>query len=197
MDKITDAAPARGARGRWAPGQSGNAAGKQRGTRNRASRLRELLAEGDEALAVEVLMDRVRAGDGVAARFVLDRLFPKPRDRAIDLELPDDASPVELFERVLRLMAAGEITLDEASRAARLIEQRRMLVDVATPPAADTASPAFDLHSARDHTTTPATAGTAPPPLNRYTRRRAAALQRAAHPPPPSPAPTPPLTAAA
>ena len=121
MVGVTEAAPACGARGRWVPGQSGNAAGKQPGTRNRATRLRELLIEGDDALAVEVLMDRVRAGDGVAARFVLDRLFPKPRDREIDLGLAPDASPLALFERVLRLMAAGEITLRGPGQAAGLI----------------------------------------------------------------------------
>ena len=52
----------RGPRGRWAPGQSGNPTGKKPGTQNRTTRLRELLADGDDALAVRVLMDAVRAG---------------------------------------------------------------------------------------------------------------------------------------
>jgi hypothetical protein len=104
---------ARAARGRWAPGQSGNPAGRKPGSRNRASRLRELLDDGDVAAALRVLRDKLAAGDGVAARFVLDRLFPKPRDREIDLGLPPPeagTTPADLFDRVLWLMAAGEIT---------------------------------------------------------------------------------------
>src|SRR5258708_716291 len=118
MDGFDQAAPRR-ARGRWAPGQSGNPTGKKPGTPNRATRLRELLAEGDDDLAVQVLMDKVRAGDGVAARFVLDRLFPKPRERTIDLGLPPPEAGttwVELLDRVLWLLAAGEITSEDADR---------------------------------------------------------------------------------
>jgi hypothetical protein len=68
------------------------------------------LVDGDDQVAAQVLMDQVRAGNGVAARFVLDRLFPKPRDRDIDLALPPPEAGttlVELFDRVPWLMAAG------------------------------------------------------------------------------------------
>jgi hypothetical protein len=88
MESGDQAAGARDGRGRFAPGQSGNPTGRRPGSRNRATLLRELLQDGDDELAVRVLMDRVRAGDGVAARFVADRLFPKPREREIDLGLP-------------------------------------------------------------------------------------------------------------
>jgi hypothetical protein len=204
MEGLNEAS-SRDVRGRWAPGQSGNPAGKAPGTRNRATRLRELLADGDEALAVKVLMDRVRAGDGVAARFVLDRLFPKPRDRDIDLALPPPEAGttlVQMFDRVLWLMAAGEITIDEASRIARLIGDRRDQVEAATAtaapadrpevsgatPAAGAARPASDLQTAGPRAAAPAPDdAAAPPPLNRQERRRAAVLARAARAPTPSP----------
>ncbi|MBI3514966.1 MAG: hypothetical protein HY060_13030 [Proteobacteria bacterium] len=193
MDDLDQAAPTRGARGRWAPGRSGNPAGKKPGTPNRATRLRALLADGDDALAAQVLMDKVRAGDGVAARFVLDRLFPKPRDRDIDLALPPPEAGttlVEMLDRVLWLMAAGEVNIDEASRMARLIVQRRNEFGAATPasdrpaqpvaaPAAGAVSPAFDLQTAGEDAADPG-APAASPPLNRHERRRAAALQRMA-----------------
>jgi hypothetical protein len=184
--------------GRFAPGQSGNPAGKKPGTPNRATRLREQLAEADLELAVRGLMNLVRDGNGVAIRFVLERVFPKPRDREIDLGLAalgDRATPADMVARILRKMAAGEINIDEASRMARLIERLGGPVDtkvapskgaaapVATP-AARAGSPAFDLQTAGD--AAPDTA--APPhPLNRHERRRAAALRRATRAPvPPS-----------
>lgn len=178
-------ASGRDARGRFAPGQSGNPAGKQPGTRNRVSRLRELLADDDVELAATVLMDQVREGNGVAARFVLDRLFPKPRDRDIDLELPPPEAGTtlaDMFDRVLWMMARGDITIDEASRIARLIAQRSNGVDPRSVAVAAATSPAFDLQTAG--TTADTDAGAmSPPPLNRHARRRAAAQARAAPPP--------------
>jgi hypothetical protein len=190
MDDLDQATPARAARGRWAPGQSGNPRGKAPGTKRWATRLRELLAEGADALAVQVVMDKVRAGDGVAARFLLDRLFPKPRDRDIELDLPAGASLAETFDRALDLMAAGALTIDDASRIAALIRTRidrfgyrATAAAPAAAPAADTASPAFDLQTAGDGADRGADA--APRPLNRHERRRAAALERAARAPTP------------
>ena len=203
MDATTAETPVkRDGNGRFAPGQSGNPAGKKPGTPNRVTRLREVLAEATVERAAEVLTEQVNAGNGVAARFVLDRLFPKPRDREIDLALEPKAgaSMVDLFDRVLWLMAAGELSVDEASRMTRLILQRRNEFG-ATPsatgrPAAQTPSPAFDLQTAGDAAADrdASTAADAPPPqpLNRRERRRAAALQRGARAPT-----TAPLSAAA
>jgi hypothetical protein len=193
MDGLDHAAPARRARGRFAPGQSGNPAGKQPGTRNRATILRELLVDGDVERAVTVLREQLQAGNGVAARFVLDRLFPKPRDRDIDLGLPPleaGTTLVQMFDRVLSLMAAGEITIDEASRIARLITERREQVAFASGAAARgaaaakrlaeaDASPASDLHRAGDRASGPEAPVASPRPLNRHERRRATAVARA------------------
>jgi hypothetical protein len=196
MDGLNEAS--RDGRGRWAPGQSGNPGGKRPGTRNHATRLRELLAEGDEEVAIKVLMDQVRAGNGVAARFVLDRLFPKPRDREIDLALPPPeagTTVADVLDRVLWLMAAGEITIDEASRITRLIEARRPRIDAARErpraagvSAAAAASPASDLHPAGDVALDADAPAELARPLNRHERRRAAALARTARPPTPLPA---------
>jgi hypothetical protein len=174
----THAAAARNARGRFQPGMSGNPAGKKPGTRNRASLLRALLDDGDVEAAIRVLREKLQAGDGVAARFVLDRLFPKPRDRDIDLGLPppgDGTTIADLLDRVVWLMAAGEITIDEASRMTRLIRQL---------PTAAAVSPAFHLQTAGETVPAAEAAPVTPPradrPLNRHERRRAAALLRAA-----------------
>jgi hypothetical protein len=179
----------RDGRGRFAPGQSGNPAGRRPGSRNHATLLRERLQDGDDALAVRVLMDRVRAGDGVAARFVADRLFPKPREREIDLGLPppEDGTPVTaMLERALWLMACGELTIDEATRIGRLVADCTR-AGAAAPMAGMTRSaPADDLQTAgrADAAAQPimAPADAVRPanhPANRHDRRRAAALQRA------------------
>ena len=183
----------RDGQGRFAPGQSGNPAGKKPGTPNRTTRLRDLLAEGDFEAAVRALMDLVHDGNAMAVRMVIERVFPRPRDREIHLGLPSEgATMTDLVDRMLSKVAAGEITLDEASRMARLIElQRRVAATPAVASAEPTAapdagpsdeavSPASDLQTAGDGASVPSAPAAAPRPLNRHERRREAALERAA-----------------
>src|SRR5438105_7709379 len=105
LDQATsaDAASVRDAGGRWAPGQAGNPAGKKPGTRNRSTELRALASEGDAQTVLNALMDLVRAGDRVAIRLATSLMFPKPRDRMINLGLGDGASPVEMLNRTVAL----------------------------------------------------------------------------------------------
>src|SRR5579872_6294151 len=127
---MTAAAPAtdRDTKDRFQPGASGNAAGKKPGTKNRATLLKEALNEGEDTSVARIVIDKALAGDAVAARFLLERLEPKPRGRAIYLEIPEGLSPagevVATFNAALRAMAAGEITPEEALSVARFLEGR-------------------------------------------------------------------------
>jgi len=76
-------------RGRFVPGQSGNPAGKRPGTQNRATVLRTALDAADGPAMARVIIDKAVAGDVVTARFCLDRLEPRPRSRAITIDLPE------------------------------------------------------------------------------------------------------------
>src|SRR5258708_39540754 len=82
----------RDANGRFVPGQSGNPAGKKPGTRNRATVLREALADGEDVAAARIVIVKALAGNAVAARFIIDRLEPRPRGPAGSLVLPGGAS---------------------------------------------------------------------------------------------------------
>ncbi len=184
MEASDQATASRDGRGRFAPGQSGNPAGRRPGSRNHATLLRERLQDGDDELAVRVLMDRVRAGDGVAARFVADRLFPKLRERQIDLGLPppEDGTPIgALLERAVWLMASGELTIDEATRIGRLVTDCNRAGVVMPTAGAPVSAPADHLQTAgrSDAAAQPTVApANAARPANRHDRRRAAALQR-------------------
>src|SRR5579859_5683387 len=125
---IGHSGPERDDRGRFQPGASGNPAGKKPGTKNRATILKEALRDGEDTSVARIVIDKALAGDAVAARFLLERLEPKPRGRAIHLEIPEGLSPagevVATFNAALRAMAAGEITPDEALSVARFLEGR-------------------------------------------------------------------------
>jgi hypothetical protein len=130
MDNITDerdTSSRRGANGRFLPGRSGNPAGKKPGTRNRATALRAALAEGDDLAAARVVIDKALAGDAVAARFIVGRLFPCPRGREIRLDLPEGEKAADVLaasNATIAAMAAGEITPDEALTVTRVLDGR-------------------------------------------------------------------------
>ncbi|MBI3514384.1 MAG: hypothetical protein HY060_10020 [Proteobacteria bacterium] len=129
-----ESAAQRDGRGRWAPGQSGNPAGKPPGTRNFASILKAHLRDGDIEAAVQVIRDKLLAGNLGAARVVLDRLDPKPRGRPIALDLPADATAADAIRCAIDLMWAGEISSDEARP---IIELSRRRPEVEPAPAAE------------------------------------------------------------
>src|SRR5258708_34129848 len=122
----------RDASGRFVPGQSGHPAGKRPGTRNRATILAAALAGGEGEAVARVVIDKALAGDATAARFLMGRLCPRPRGRAIRLQLPEGETAggevVAMFNSALRAMAAGDITPDEAVSVARFLEGRCRLL---------------------------------------------------------------------
>jgi hypothetical protein len=155
MQSIETSAPGpvaqRDAQGRWVAGQSGNPAGKQPGTRNRATLLREFLRDGEEGAAVRTIIEKATAGHWAAARFVVDGIAPKPRGRLIELDLPDDVGTIEAVDHVVWLMARGEITIEEAQSLIRLLRERsgERAATAAAPRRAappPPVEPASDLH---------------------------------------------------
>src|SRR5258707_12565885 len=127
MDQVTDL-PVRDGNGRFAPGCSGNPKGKAPGTRNRATVLRALMRDGDEDAIGRVLIDRALGGDPVGARFLIDGLNPKPRQRPITLDLPVVANAAAIFLAAAMAMVAGEISPDEARSVMRLVREGQRMV---------------------------------------------------------------------
>ncbi len=128
MDNEISPTPAnRDANGRFLPGRSGNPSGKRPGTRNRATLIRAALDADDEMAVARSVIDKAKSGDGVAARFLLGLLCPRPRGRAITLDLPEGAragDTVAAFNATLLAMANGEITPDEALTVTRVLDGR-------------------------------------------------------------------------
>src|SRR5271168_1986359 len=81
-------------RGRpFQPGVSGNLTGRPRGSRNRASIMAEALSDSDATDIVRAVVARAKRGDMVAARLVLDRLWPAPKGPTVRIAMPDVKTP--------------------------------------------------------------------------------------------------------
>jgi Family of unknown function (DUF5681) len=119
-------------RTRFAPGQSGNPAGKLKGTRHRVTLAVEALLEGEADKLTRKAVELALAGDTTALRLCLERIAPPRKDRAVAFALPDLAKTEDAVRAMAALVgavAAGELTPSEASELGRLVEGFTRAVD--------------------------------------------------------------------
>lgn len=104
-----DANPSGGQRG-WLPGQSGNPAGRPKGSKNRKTLLVEEFEKDGSAIA-RVVISKALEGDMQAANLVLQRLSPPLRARAerVMFELTPYAPLTTQAQQVLVAVAEGGI----------------------------------------------------------------------------------------
>jgi hypothetical protein len=111
--------------GRFAKGQSGNPAGKPRGSRNATTLALESLLDGQAQVLTQKAIDLALAGDLTALRICLDRILPPRKDRPVTFNFPVITSISEAantMSAVLTAVAAGDITPAEAAEISKLVE---------------------------------------------------------------------------
>jgi len=106
-------------------GQSGNPAGRPRGSRNKTTVLMQNLLEGEAEEIARKVIDMAKAGDMGAIRVCMDRLASIRRKDPIAFELPpvDKArDSVKAVAAVVAAVAAGDLTTSEAAEVAKIID---------------------------------------------------------------------------
>jgi Family of unknown function (DUF5681) len=110
---------------RFKPGQSGNPAGKPKGTRNKATLLIEQLLDDSAKDLGKKVIELAKNGDTAALRICLDRLAPPRKDRHISFALPVMNQPADAAKGLSAIIAAvanEELTPSEAAELTRLVE---------------------------------------------------------------------------
>ena len=107
------------------PGQSGNPAGKAKGTRNKVTLAIEALLDGEAEELTRKAIELAKAGDMAALRLCMDRLAPPRKDRLVMFELPTitcAADAVKASAALVTAVAIGDLTPAEAGELGKLIE---------------------------------------------------------------------------
>src|SRR6516164_5287400 len=95
------------------------------GSRNNATLACEALLEGQAETLTQKAVDMALAGDTVALKICIDRIFPVRRDRPVSFPLPPITSPrdaADIAAAVAEAVAAGHITPSEAAEIGKVIE---------------------------------------------------------------------------
>jgi hypothetical protein len=106
--------------------------GRPRGARNRSTRLAEKLMTEDLEAVTKSVVNAAIGGDMAAARIILDRLAPIRRGRPVQFTAPetmDAAGLADAFTEIVRAMAVGELTPEEAVSVANVLEVRRRTLE--------------------------------------------------------------------
>jgi hypothetical protein len=109
----------------FAKGQSGNPAGRPKGSRNATTLALESLLDGQAPALTQKAIDLALTGDIPALRICLDRILPPRRDRPVTFALPPIESAQDAaatVSAVLTAVAAGDLTPADAGEISRLIE---------------------------------------------------------------------------
>ena len=117
--------------GRFAPGGAGGP-GRPKGRRSRLAAALDAIAAADAAAVLASVLTAAKAGDVAAARIVLDRIWPPPKGRAVEVPLPpvaDASGLVGALAAVVAAMGEGEITPDEARTIAAVLSEQRMAIE--------------------------------------------------------------------
>src|SRR5262245_66386822 len=106
-------------------GDSGNRAGRRRGSRNgTTSRMQRLLEADGEALARKA-MDLAKGGDLAALRMCIDRLVPARKHEPVAVDLPrldTAADTVTAASTIVAAVAAGELAPAEGADIAKVVD---------------------------------------------------------------------------
>lgn len=122
-------------RGRPFPkGRSGNPQGRPLGARNAATVLAEQLIDGEAEALIRKLLEKAKKGDITALRLCIDRILPPRRERPILFSLPDietAADVVTALGVVVTSLASGDLTPEQATAVANVIEVKRKAIETA------------------------------------------------------------------
>jgi Family of unknown function (DUF5681) len=111
----------------WPKGQSGNPAGRRRGSRNKATLMAALYLDGESEGLVRKAVEMAYAGDPLALRLCLERTIAPRRDRPEPFRLPRVETAADLAPAMAAIMAAaarGVITTGQAAEMASVIATR-------------------------------------------------------------------------
>ena len=119
--------------GRFKPGHPGGP-GRPAGSRNKATVALDKIADDAGEEILQKMVEAAEGGDMRAAELVLARIWPARKGRPIALTLPpikSAADVVTALGAVADAVAAGDITPDEGSAVANVLETKRRSIETA------------------------------------------------------------------
>ncbi len=114
------------------PGQSGNPAGKPKGTKNRATVMAQALFDGEAETLTRKIIELAKDGDMQALRVCVDRLCPpmKAQTAPVQVEIPETDSISDIAKLFIKAAANGQLPPDVASQLVSAVGTLARVVEI-------------------------------------------------------------------
>jgi hypothetical protein len=115
-------------------GQSGNPAGRPRGSRGKAAMAMQELLEGEAESLARRAISLAKNGNATALRICMERLLPPRRCDPVTLDLPPldkVADTVAATSAIVAAVAAGDLTAAEAADLAKVVDVHAQALAIA------------------------------------------------------------------
>lgn len=137
----TAALPGRTPDGRFAPGHSGNPAGRPKGATSYATRLVAALREGEAETILRAVIEAALDGDKVAARFCAGRIDAAARRGeelpVLDISRAEALDPYIVHAKLVQAVIEGRVSAEHALLLVRLLAAKRGLSPYSTSELSD------------------------------------------------------------
>jgi hypothetical protein len=100
-------------------GQSGNPAGRPRGSRSRATMVLQDMLQRDAESIARTAINLAKHGNIAALRICMDRLLPPRRHEPVTLDVADT---IAATSAIVAAVAAGDLTAAEAADLAKVVD---------------------------------------------------------------------------
>ena len=120
--------------GRFRKGQSGNPAGRPKGSLNRATILAQALIDGQSEALTQTLIQMALERDPVAMRLSMERILPPRKDRPVSFQLRPIGSSRDAAEAQSDIAAAvssGRMTPAEGADISKVLANAAKAFEVA------------------------------------------------------------------
>lgn len=123
----------RNGNGQFAKGWQGGP-GRQPGYRTALARTLENIPDADVKAIRDKIVEQAKSGDMQAAKIILERKWPVPKGAPVEFELAQVEKPEDIskaLSQVLTAVARGDLSPEEGSAVANIIEQHRKGMELA------------------------------------------------------------------
>ena len=112
----------------WRKGESGNPAGRPKGSSNKATLAALSILEGEAEAITRKAIELATSGDIQAIRLCVERLVPRAKEVPLSVHITPIRSPVDATQTISQLiekLASGELLPSEVESICRVLEQYR------------------------------------------------------------------------
>ena len=113
---------------------NGGGPGRPTGYRTALARTLDNIPDADVQAIRDRIVEQAKGGDMQAAKILLDRKWPVPKGAPVNFDLPAVESAEDVpkaIAAVLKAVAAGDLSPEEGSAVATIIEQHRKSIELA------------------------------------------------------------------